>query len=101
MLHLLFQHLINERKGKVVFLGGLVKLAIVYAHTPPCDGALRDELILMIVHHCHASLLWHNLNRANPFTIGYGVDNPSMKEFRNFLFHYLPHVVVETTLRFS
>jgi hypothetical protein len=24
-----------------------------------------------------------------------------MKEFQNFLFHYLPHVVVEPTLRFS
>jgi aminopeptidase-like protein len=85
----------------VVFLGGLVKLAIVYAHTPPCDSALRDELILIAAHYCHASLLGHNLNGANPFTIGYWVDNLSMKEFQNFLFHYLPHVVVEPTLRFS
>jgi hypothetical protein len=36
----------------VVLLGGLVKLAIVYAHTPPCDGALRDEFILIITHYC-------------------------------------------------
>jgi hypothetical protein len=84
----------------VVFLGGLAKLAIVYAHTPPCNGVLRDELILIIAYCRHASLLWQNLNRANPFTIGYRVDNPVMKEFRNFLFHYLPHVVVESTLRF-
>jgi hypothetical protein len=88
-------------KGKVVFLGGLVKRVIVYAHMPSCDGALRNEFILIIAHYCHASLLWHNLNRANPFTIGYWVDNPDMKEFQNFLFHYLPHVVVEPTLRFS
>jgi hypothetical protein len=97
----LLQHLIDERKGKVVFLGGLVKLAIVYAHTPTCDGALRDELILIIAHYRHAALFGHNLNGANPFTIGYRVDNLGMKEFQNFLFHYLPHVVVEPTLRFS
>jgi hypothetical protein len=95
------QHLINERKGKVVFLGSLVELAIVYAHTPPCDGTLRDEFILIIIHYCHASLLGHNLNGANPFTIGHGIDNLSMKEFQNFLFHYLPHVVVEPSLRLS
>jgi hypothetical protein len=85
----------------VVFLGGLVELAIVYAHTPPYDGALRDEFILIIAHYRHASLLGRNLNAANPFTIGYGIDNPGMKEFQNFLFHYLPHVVVDPTLRFS
>jgi hypothetical protein len=81
MLRWPFQHLVYERKGKVVFLGGLVKLAIIYAHTPTFDGALRDELILIIAHYRHASLLWHNLNGANPFTIGYRVDNPSIKEF--------------------
>jgi hypothetical protein len=85
----------------VVFLGGFIKLVMVYAHTPPCDGALRDEFILIIAQYHHASLLWHNLNRANPFTIGYPVDNPGMKEFQNFLFHYFPHVVFEPTLRFS
>jgi hypothetical protein len=41
----------------VVFLGGLVKIAIAYAHTPPCDSALRDELILIIAHYHHTSLL--------------------------------------------
>jgi hypothetical protein len=70
----------------VVFLGGLVELTIVYAHTPPCDGALRDEFILVIAHYRHASLLGHNLNDANPFTVGYETDNPGMKEFQNFLF---------------
>jgi hypothetical protein len=57
MLRQTLQHFIDERTGKVVSLGGLVKLAIVYAHTPPCDGALRDELIGIIVHYRHASLL--------------------------------------------
>jgi hypothetical protein len=27
------------------------------------------------------------LNEANPFTIGYEIDNPSMKEFQDFLFN--------------
>jgi hypothetical protein len=27
------------------------------------------------------------LNEANPFTIGYEIDNPGMKEFQNFLFN--------------
>jgi hypothetical protein len=31
----------------------------------------------------------------------YPVDNPGMKEFQNFLFHYFAHVVFEPTLRFS
>jgi hypothetical protein len=79
----------------------VVELMIVYTHKPPCDSVLRDEFILIIAHYRHASLLGHNLNGANRFTIRYGIDNLGMKEFQNFLFHYLPHVVVESSLRFS
>ncbi|GKF95949.1 hypothetical protein Tco_0288684 [Tanacetum coccineum] len=69
-----FEHLIDERKWKVIFPGCVVQLMIVYTYAPSGDCPLRDELILLILYYGHSSFLWDNLDRAYPRTIGDRID---------------------------
>jgi hypothetical protein len=71
------QHFVNERQQELILLSSLLKFSVVSAHQPPNDGSLRDEFILLILNDRHAFFLWHDLNWANPLTIGHMIDNPS------------------------
>ncbi|GKF06013.1 hypothetical protein Tco_0036681, partial [Tanacetum coccineum] len=52
-----FKHLIDERKGKVIFLGYVIQLAVVDTNAPSSDGLLWYELILLILNYGHPYLL--------------------------------------------
>ncbi|GJY78939.1 hypothetical protein Tco_0484740 [Tanacetum coccineum] len=69
-----FAHLIDERKWKVIFSGCVIQLMIVDKYTSSGDCLLRDELILLLLYYGHSSLLWDNLDRAYPRTVGDGID---------------------------
>ena len=69
MVHEAFYHFVNEWQWEVILLSGLVKFPVVNAHPPPSDSSLRNEFILFIPYNHHPSLLWHNLDRANPLTV--------------------------------
>ena len=64
-----FKHLVNEGEREVIFLGSFVKHSVIDAHPPTSNDPLRYELISLILNHCHASLLWDNLNWADPLTV--------------------------------
>ncbi|GKG04268.1 hypothetical protein Tco_0314655, partial [Tanacetum coccineum] len=69
-----FEHLIDERKWKVIFPGCVVQFIIVDTYAPFGDYPLWDELILLILYYGHSSLFWNDLDRAYPRTVGDGID---------------------------
>ncbi|GJZ02244.1 hypothetical protein Tco_0520205 [Tanacetum coccineum] len=72
-----FEHLIGERKWKVIFLGCVIQLMIVDTNMPSSDLPLQDEFILLILYYGHSSLLRDNLERAYPRTIERSRSSPS------------------------
>ena len=50
---------------------------------------------------CHSSFLWNHLHGTNLVTMWYGINNPKMKKFEDFLLHDFPHRIIEPTLRLS
>ncbi|GJX44230.1 hypothetical protein Tco_0260906, partial [Tanacetum coccineum] len=93
-----FEHLVDERKWKVIFSGCVIQLTIVDTYASPSDLPLWDELIFLILYYGHPSLLWDNLDRAYPRTVGDGIDQSSIKEFYDFLFHHLFDIEVNSSL---
>jgi hypothetical protein len=75
VLHQPFKHLIDEGKMKVIFPDSFVEHPIIDTHPPSSNYPLRYELISLILDNCHASLLWNNLNWADPLTVLHGVDD--------------------------
>ncbi|GJT25792.1 hypothetical protein Tco_0895729 [Tanacetum coccineum] len=69
-----FEHLIDERKWKVIFSGRIIQLTVVDTYAPSSNGPLWDELILLILYYGHPSLLWDNLDKAYLWTVGDGID---------------------------
>ncbi|GKC89852.1 hypothetical protein Tco_1150501 [Tanacetum coccineum] len=65
-----FEHLIDKREWKVIFLSCVIQFTIVDAHAPSSDRPLWDELVLLILYYGHPSFLWDNLDRAHPRTVG-------------------------------
>ncbi|GJS85733.1 hypothetical protein Tco_0752274 [Tanacetum coccineum] len=86
-----FEHLIDERKWKVIFLGHVIQLTIVDTYTPSGDCSLWDEFILLILYYGYSSLLWDNMDRAYPRTIRDGdfiKDNDDEMTTRSWLFSW-------------
>jgi hypothetical protein len=63
----------------MILLSSFVELPIVDTHALPYDSPLRNEFIFLVVDNSHSTLLWHQLYWTNPFTVGDGVDNSSLK----------------------
>ena len=59
---------------------------------------LRNEFILLIPNNRHSSFLWHNLDRANPLTMRYGINNPGVQEFKDLFLNNFSHSVVKSPL---
>ena len=53
----------------------------------------------IVFNDCHSSFLWNHLDRTNPVIMWYGINNPGMKKFGDFLLHDFSHRIVEPTLR--
>ena len=83
----------------MIHLSGLVEFSVIYTHPPSRDGSLRDKFIFVVFNDRHASLLWHNLNRANPLAVWHEIDYPGVQEFQDFFLDDLSHCIVEPTLR--
>ncbi|GJT56061.1 hypothetical protein Tco_0991115 [Tanacetum coccineum] len=62
------------------------------------DGALRYKLVLFIPYYVHPSFLWNDLNGDDPWTIGDRIDQPSIKEFDDFLFYNFLDILVHPPL---
>ena len=50
---------------------------------------------------CHSSFLWNHLHGTNLVTMWYGINNPKMKKFEDFLLHDFPRRIIEPTLMLS
>ena len=93
-----FQHLVSEGNRVVVFMGGCVQLPVVNTHTPPCNCSSWDQLIFLIFNNSHTSLFRDNLYWGYPLVIRDRVDNPSIQQLKNFLFHTLIRIEIESSL---
>jgi hypothetical protein len=71
---------------------------VIDAHAPVSHDTCLYKLVLVILHHCRSSFLWHHMNGAHPFAIKDRVEDPCIKKFKNFFFHYLFKVWVESSL---
>ena len=74
-----FQHLINERKGVMIFPSGLVETSVVNADSPAILHSGWNELILLVGHDSHSGFLWNYLHRADPLAVRDGIDNASLQ----------------------
>ena len=57
-----FQHLIDERKGVMIFPSGLVETSVVNANSPTILHSGWNELILLVGHDSHSGFLWNHLH---------------------------------------
>ena len=74
---------------------------VINANSPPRDGSLWDQFILIIFNDRHAPFLVHHLDGTDPVTMWYRIDNPDVKKFEDFLLHDFPHRITKPTLGFS
>ena len=65
----------------MIFLCGRVEFLVVSTHSPPCDGPLWDQFILIVFYDRHAPFLGHHLDRADLVAMWHEIDNPSVKKF--------------------
>ena len=92
------QHLVNKWHRKMIFTCSIIEFSVVDAYTPTRNCTSWDQLILLVGYHCHSSLLGYAVNRTDPFTVGYWVNDPCFQQFQNFLLHYLLHSWVQSSL---
>ena len=46
-----FQQLIHERKWEMVLASGIIEFSVINAHPPSYDCAVRNQFIVIILHH--------------------------------------------------
>ena len=76
----------------MIFLGGLIQSTIINAHVPPGNSPRKNELIMLILDDNYGTLFRDSLKWTHPFTIRDRLDDPSIKQFDNLLFHNLLHI---------
>ena len=69
------EHLINEGEREMILPGGGVEFSVIDTHRPSSDSALRNQLIVLVLHNYHFSLLGYDLYWIDPFTILNGVND--------------------------
>ena len=57
-----FKHLISERKGEMIFPGGLIQSSVIDTYTTPSDSLSRNEFVTLILDGSHAPLFRHYLD---------------------------------------
>ena len=90
--------LVDERKRKVILLGRGVQLPVVDADSPLRQKVCLDFLTLLVRRDRYFGFLQNNVYWTHPLAIVYGVDNFCIYPFKNFFFHDLPHLWVESSL---
>jgi len=95
------QHFINEGQWKMILLCCLVEFSLINTHPPSYDGALWNKLIPSVLYYRHSSFLGNHLDRDNPITMWYGINDPGVKKLEDFLFHDFPHRVIKPALWFT
>ena len=60
------KHLINEGEREVIFVDGLVKLAVIYANSPTGYHSCWNKLIVIILYKGNVTFFLYNLNKAQP-----------------------------------
>jgi len=69
---------------------GIIKLAVVYTYSPPCDCPCRDEIILLITDNNHTSFFGHHLDWTYPDIVKDRIDKPYFKQLEDFFFALPP-----------
>lgn len=49
---------------------------------------MKESVVIVVGHHCHASLIWHTFYRADPTAVEDGINDPGVKPLDNPLFNY-------------
>ena len=93
-----FKELVDKRQREVIFACCRIELPVVDAHAVTSHHTCLDQLVLFIPHHCRASFLWHHMYGTHPLAVRDWVDDTCIKKFKNFLFHYLFEIGVESSL---
>ena len=96
-----FQHLVDEGRWEMILFRCRVKFSVINTHSPSRDGTLRDKLVLSVFNYRHSSFFRNHLDGTNPVAMWYGINNPDVKKFEDFLFHDFPHHIIEPTLWFT
>ena len=94
------QNLVDEWEREVVLLGHKVQLLVVDVDSPLRRKACLDFLALLVHRDRYSSCLRNNMYRTHPLAIGYGVDDFCVGPLKNFFFHGLPYLWVESSLGF-
>src|SRR4051812_532050 len=82
----------------MIFTCSIIEFSVIDAYTPIRNCTSWDQLILLVGYHRHSSLLGYAVNRTDPFTVGYWVNNPCFQQLQNFFLHYLLHRWVQSSL---
>lgn len=96
-----FQHLINERKRKMILSGGIIESHVINTHLPSYNYSCWGKFISLILYNGHASFLMHHLSRTHPCTIKYWVSNSCIENLNYLCLHHFFHVQIELTLRLN
>ena len=101
MFHQSLSHFVNEGQWEMIFLCCRIEFSVINAHSPPRDSTLRNKFIFSVFEYRHSSFLRNHLDGTNLVSMWYGINNPSVKKFEDFLLHNFSHRIIEPTLGFT
>src|SRR4051794_5764123 len=85
----------------MIFLGNLIYLPEVDAHSITNNYPLRNKLITLIRYNSHTSFLGDTMHRTNPSTISNRINNTSFENFYYLILYHIFHLGIKVALMFD
>ena len=84
----------------MILFCGRVQFLIVDAHSSFHRKSCLGLFVLLVRRERYSGFIRNNVQQTHPLAIEYGVDDFCVKPFKNFFFHGLPYLGVESSLGF-